>query len=146
MASATKIRYTDKSKVVIKATQDAAEVIGKRFGSFVRQTAQRSIRKPNKAGDPSPPGQPPRAQTKTLKSSILFAYEPSGRAVYVGPRLLPGRIGKDAPEALEKGGTSTAISKGRRRRQRVAKRAFMVPALEARASELPKLWENAIHS
>lgn len=143
---ATTVTYKSKHQVVIRAAQDAAEVIGKRFGAFVMTTSRRSIRKPNKAGDPSPPGQPPRAQTKTLKSSIIFAYEPSERAVYIGARILPGRIGKDAPEALEKGGESTTTVRGRRRRQRVAKRAFMVPAVEKRLPELPLLWRNAIRA
>ncbi len=142
---ATKVTYKPSHQVVIKATQDAAEAIGMKFGAFVMTTARRSIRKPNKAGDPSPEGQPPRAQTKTLKSSIIFAYDSTQRAVYIGPRILPGRIGKDAPEALEKGGTSTAMTKRGRRRQRVAKRPFMVPALEKRLPELPLLWRNAIH-
>lgn len=141
---ATRVQYSPKHQVVIRASQDAAEVIGRRFGSFVRSTAQQSIRKPNKAGDPSPPGQPPRAQTKVLKASILFAYDPASRSVVIGPRLLPGRIGKDAPEALEKGGQSVTVIRGRRRRQRIAKRAFMVPALEKRLPELPLLWRNAI--
>lgn len=142
----TTVTYRPKHQVVIRAAQDAAEVIGKKFGAFVMTTARRSIRKPNKAGDPSPPGQPPRAQTKTLKSSIVFAYDPGQRAVFIGPRILPGRIGKDAPEALEKGGESTSVVKGRRRRRRVAKRAFMVPALEQRLPELPLLWQNAIRA
>lgn len=143
---ATKVTYRPNHQLVIRKTQDAAEVIGKRFGSFVMTTARRSIKKPNKAGDPSPPGQPPRAATKTLRSSILFAYIPGERAVVIGPRLLPGRIGKDAPEALEKGGTSVARVRGRRRRQRVAARPFMVPALEQRLPELPLLWRDAIRA
>lgn len=144
-AISAKMKYVDRSVVVVRAGESAAEKIGKRFGAYVRTTAQRSIKRPNKSGDPSPPGQPPRAQTKTLKSSIIFAYDPAERAVFIGARLLPGRVGKDAPEALEHGGYSTAESKGRRRRQRVEKRAFMQPALEKRLPELPLLWQNAIH-
>ncbi len=143
---ATTVKYKSKHQVVIRKGQEAAEVIGKKFGAFVMTSARQSIRKPNKAGDPSPPGQPPRAATKTLKSSIVFDYNRLERAVYIGPRILPGRIGKDAPEALEKGGESTAVVGGRRRRQRVAKRAFMVPALEKRLPELPLLWKNAIRA
>ncbi len=143
---ATKVTYRSRHQLVIRASQDAAEQIGKRFGAFVMTTARASIRKPNKAGDASPPGQPPRAATKVLKSSILFAYDPAQRAVFIGARLLPGRVGKDAPEALERGGESTVLVRGRRRRRRMAKRAFMVPALEKRLPELPLLWKNAIRA
>lgn len=139
-----KVKYTP-SPVVVKRSQDAAEAIGKRFGSFVRSTAQRSIRKPNKAGHPSPPGKPPRDKTGTLKRNILFAYDSASRSVVIGPRLLGDVASRDAPEALEKGGTSTTIIRRRRRRQTVAQRPFMVPALEQRLPELPGLWKNAIH-
>lgn len=146
---ATKVKYKPNHALVIRKGQDAAEAVGKRFGAYVMTTARRSLGKPRKDGKPSEPGQPPRA-TKIFKSSILFAYDPPSRSVVIGPRLLPGRVGKDAPEALEKGGTSTGVGlvRGRRvrRRQRVAARPTMVPALEARVSELPGLWKNAIHN
>ncbi len=146
---ATKVKYKSNHAVVIRKGQDAAEAVLKRFGSYVMTTARRSLGKPRKDGKPSEPGKPPRA-TKVFKSSILFAYDPQLRSLVVGPRILPGRVGKDAPEALEKGGSSTAVGMvgGRRvrRRQRVAARPTMVPALEARVSELPLLWKNAIRN
>ncbi|HBE68511.1 MAG TPA: hypothetical protein DDW52_10225 [Planctomycetaceae bacterium] len=123
---------------------EAAERVGKQLGARIQRTARQSIRKPNKNNDPSPPGKPPRSQTKTLKSSILFAYDASEREIVIGPRLLPGRVGKDAPEALEKGGVSIQQIKRRRRRQRVAARPFMEPALQKRLPELPGLWKDAI--
>lgn len=139
-----KITYKPSPQVVVRKGQDAAEAIGKKFGAFVVRTARQSIRKPNKAGDPSPPGNPPRSKTGTLKKNIIFAYDPASRSVLIGPRFLGDVSSRDAPESLEKGGTSTAVVRGRRRRQRVAKRPFMVPALEKRLPELPLLWKNAI--
>lgn len=142
-----KVKYTPKP-LVIRATQDAAEVIGKRFGSFVQRSARQSIRRSPVSGKPSPPGKAPRSKTGALKANIRWAYDPATRSVVIGPTLLSDKEGKDSPEALEKGGSSRAVSyiggKKVRRRQRVAARPFMFPALQKRAPELPGLWKNAI--
>lgn len=146
----TKVTYKSNHRLVIRKGQDAAEVVGKRFGAYVMTTAKRSIRSGGKKGKTSEAGQPPRSQTGTLKRFIRFAYDSSERATFIGPVLLPGRVGKDSPEALEKGGTSTVEvredGKRRRRRQRIEARPYMVPALEKRIGELPGLWSGAIRN
>jgi hypothetical protein len=134
-----KVKYKPNYQVVIKAGQDAAERIGKRFGAMIMTTARQSIRKGKSA-----PGQPPRNQTGTLKKNIIFAYDSATRSVIIGPRFLGDVSSRDAPRALELGGTSLTVRKGKRKRQAVAARPFMVPALEKRSPELPLLWENAI--
>ena len=132
-------------RVVIKAGQDAAERIGKRFGAFVYTTARQSIRSAKKS---SQPGKAPRNISGTLKKNIIFAWDKQTRTVVIGPRLLPGRT--DAPEALERGKTtrrrvfSRTGDKRVRRTVRIEARPFMRPALEKRLPELPKLWANAI--
>lgn len=142
-----KVKYTPKP-LVIRAAQDAAEVIGKRFGSYVQRSARQSIRRGPKSGKPSSPGKPPRSKTGALKANIRWAYDPTSRSVVIGPTLLSDKEGKDSPEAMEKGGSSRAVSyiggKRVRRRQRVAARPFMLPALQKRAPELPGLWKNSI--
>lgn len=140
--------YKHKPRRLKRATSDAAERIGKRFGAFVMTTARRSIRKPSKNKPISDKGKPPRSQTGVLKKTIMFAYDPASRSVLIGPRILPGRLGKGAPEALEKGGRSTQLLRigGRmvKRRAKVDERPFMWPALQKREPELPKLWKDAI--
>ena len=143
-----KLDFKPDYKALLKHVDDSAARVGKRFGAFVMRTARRSIRRPKKDGSSSEPGKPPRAQTRTLKSSILFEYDPLQRSVFIGPTLLPGRIGKGAPEALEKGGRSTRIVKqdGRKKRikQSIKPRPFMVPALEKELPNLENMWKDQI--
>lgn len=143
-----KVKFSSNRRAVLARANDAAERIGKRIGAFIMTTARRSIRKPPRSQPHAQPGQPPKSQTGILKRFILFAWDPETRSTVIGPRLLPGRVGKDAPEALEKGGASTALIRQdgivRRRRIRIKARPFMVPAMEARIGELPKLWKDAI--
>ena len=143
--SGVKIKYKPNHQVVVKAGQDAAEAVGKRFGAYVMTTAKRSIKKRNKNRDPSLPGQPPK-DGGVLKKFIRFAYDKSTRSVVIGAELLPGRT--DAPEALEKGKSTSRLVriKGRFVRRVVSYQArpFMLPALEKRLPELPALWKNVI--
>jgi len=103
-----------------------------------------------------------------LRDLIFFAYSAETQSVIVGPALFAGskqqRGRQTIPETLERGGTATiteAMSGGqwrliyslelaqrttkptRRRAARIARRAFMAPALEA---ELPKLAPMYSHS
>ncbi len=142
-----KVKYKANHQVVIKAGQDAAEAIGKKFGSYVYTTAKQSIRK---GSQPAAPGTPPKDKSGTLKKNIVFAYENETRKVVIGPRLLPGRT--DAPEALEVGKRTIRrvfVGRGKdtkrvRKQVNIEARPFMRPALEKRLPELPKLWQNAI--
>lgn len=140
--------YKPKHQVVIRAGQDAAEAVGKKFGAYVMTTARRSLGRKRKDGKPSEPGKPPRAGS-AFRKSILFAYDPADRATVIGAVLLPGKATKDAPEALERGKTTarTVLVSRRRRKKTVTyrPRPFMVPALEKRISDLPELWRGAIH-
>lgn len=137
-----KVTYKPNHQVVIRKTQDAAEVIGRKFGAFVMTTAKRSIKKSKR---PSQPGSPPK-DGGILKRFIRFAYDESTRSVVIGPGLLPGRT--NAPTVLESGGSGArwVIVNGTRRKINVSYKArpFMVPALEKRLPELPLLWQNAI--
>ena len=142
-----KVKYKPNHQVVIKAGQEAAEVIGKKFGAYVMTTAKQSIRKRKKT---SAPDDPPGNKSGTLKKNIVFAYDTATRTVAIGARLLPGRT--DAPEALEQGKNTPRrvwVGKGKDQKRvkktvRIEARPFMLPALEKRISELPQLWQNAI--
>lgn len=144
-----KVDYKPRHRVVIRKAQDAAEAVGKRFGALLRTVAMRSLGRPRKDGRPSDPGKPPRA-SRIFRRSILFAWDSSSRSVVVGPRLLPGRATKDAPEMHELGGaTSRKIRENgtvRRGRVRYPKRPTMVPALEKSQNKLPELWAGAIRN
>jgi hypothetical protein len=149
---ATKVRYKSNAPVVIKKTQDAAEVIGKRMGAYIMGTARRSLPRKLKSGEPSAPGEKPRAGS-VFKKNILFAYDPRTRSTVIGPRLLPGKAYVDTAEALERGKSTTRYvpvgGKGKGTKKvaaRYAARPFMVPALEQRIGELPGLWKNAIRN
>lgn len=140
-----KITYRPSGEVERKAV-DAAERVGKRFGSFVYTTARRSIRKPGKSGKPSKPGDPPKNVSGALKNFIRFAYDKVTRSVVIGPTLLPGRT--DAQEVLEKGGRAKRrIRDGATVRTKsidYQSRPYMVPALEKRLPDLAGLWDGSI--
>lgn len=134
--------FFDRQKVV-RAVDKAKRHVLAKAGAFIRLTARRSLR--TRAGS-APPGQPPHSHTGLVKRFILFGYEPGSDSVVVGP----ARINRttDAPHTLEFGGT-TAIErgrkgKGRKRKVRIAQRAYMGPALEKERPKLPKLWAGSV--
>jgi hypothetical protein len=125
-----------------RATHDVLS----RFGAFVRQTAQVSMkkapapqRKPlldRKTGKPvrdasgkirivlkyrySDPGSPPFYRSGLIRhhrqSGIKFAFDLKTRSVVIGPSKLPGWPNSKAPELHEHGGTVAFTGKSGKRR------------------------------
>ena len=131
------------SKAVLSATDRATRRVLSKFGAYVRRTAKSSIRKRKAI---SSPGSPPSSHTGLLKRFILFGYDPSKRSVVIGPlRLTRGGRG-DAPRALEEGGTTQVVRRGRKKRVKIKARPFMGPAMEKEKPKLPHMWRDSVSS
>ena len=131
------------SKAVLSATDRATRRVLSKFGAYVRRTAKSSIRKRKAI---SAPGKPPSSHTGLLKRFILFGYDPAKRSVVIGPlRLTRGGRG-DAPRALEEGGTTQVVRRGRKKRVKIKARPFMGPAMEKEKPKLPQMWRNSVSS
>ena len=131
------------SKAVLSATDRATRRVLSKFGAYVRRTAKSSIRKRKAI---SRPGSPPSSHTGLLKRFILFGYDPAKRSVVIGPlRLTRGGRG-DAPRALEEGGTSRTVRRGRKKRVKIKARPFMGPAMEKEKPKLPQMWRDSVSS
>lgn len=117
MAGAVGIRLRKDSFFDRQAVKDAVGSIAaynlSRGGSFIRQTARRSMRTRRK---PSAPGTPPSAHSKAhqekaglakrgplLKDKLFFQYDHASQSVVVGPEALPGSK-NPVPEMHEYGG------------------------------------------
>jgi hypothetical protein len=127
---------------VARAVDRTARRVMMRIGSFVRVTAKRSIRDRKKI---APAGSPPSSHSKVLKNNILFAYEPAGMNVVIGPRALPGKAGDLSHLEAEGGGTTTLVRHGKRVRATYGGNPFMKPALKAEAPKLPQLWREQLN-
>ncbi|GHT23217.1 hypothetical protein FACS189419_06890 [Planctomycetales bacterium] len=112
--------FFDRKNIRNKVDLRTRKVLSK-FGSYVRQTAKKSIRK--RKGT-SKPGSPPFSHTGTLKKFLFFGYDPNRRSVVIGPVVVPGKSGK-APSVLEHGGR-VVLPRGNS--ATVAPRPFMQPA------------------
>ena len=131
------------SKAVLSVTDRATRRVLSKFGAYVRRAAKSSIRKRKAI---SSPGSPPSSHTGLLKRFILFGYDPSKRSVVIGPlRLTRGGRG-DAPRALEEGGTTQVVRRGRKKRVKIKARPFMGPAMEKEKPKLPQMWRNSVSS
>ena len=131
------------SKAVLSVTDRATRRVLSKFGAYVRRAAKSSIRKRKAI---SSPGSPPSSHTGLLKRFILFGYDPSKRSVVIGPlRLTRGGRG-DAPRALEEGGTTQVVRRGRKERVKIKARPFMGPAMEKEKPKLPQMWRNSVSS
>lgn len=161
--------FFDRAAVIDRIGKARARNLSK-AGAFVQKRARTSLRRRKRA---SAPGQPPSVHSKdkfaTLKN-ILFAYDPAGDSVIVGPvgfraagtGIGPARAPGDVPEALEHGGTlairevfvrgkwrlSTVRPRlGLRERTRpavYAPRPFMGPALVAEQDAIAALWKDSV--
>lgn len=138
-----------------------------KFGSFVRQTARRSMKKRKKSSEP---GKPPSTHEGTIKQKLIYAVNPGEKNVVIGPTLWS----RKAAHIVEHGGAfvvnlrpwwvesdpreRAAIYKrvraggntGSERRFRVkrkikyAARPFMRPAFAQEIKENRELWGNLI--
>ena len=116
----------------------------KRFGSFVRKTARRSIRPVGKSGKPSKPGQPPKSRRGLLKNFIFYGFDLARRSVVIGPQKIYGLKGK-APSVLEYGGNARTKSKRRTiTSSKVSARPYMGPAFKKGKKQLASLWSNNV--
>lgn len=101
-------------------------------------------KKPRRPDVISKPGDPPKLHMtrSPLRELIFFVYDPTEKAVLIGPTSSKQTHGK-ATQALEYGGASIAKVRGRTQSISVAARPFMAPAAQ---KELPKLreWKNTL--
>ncbi len=134
-------------KAVMDATERAERRNLSKAGSFVRNTARKSIKPRKKV---SRPGSPPSRHRKGKGGirTIFFVYEPRRSSVVVGAVSFGG---SDAPELLEHGGTTTRklrsrSSRGGRKRTRATYRArpFMEPALIEETPKFEAIWKDSI--
>jgi len=128
---------------VLSATDRATRRVFSKFGAYVRRAAKSSIRKRKAI---SAPGKPPSSHTGLLKRFILFGYDPAKRSVVIGPLRLTRRGRGDAPQALEEGGTSRMVRRGRKKRVKIKARPFMGRAMEKEKPKLPQMWRDSVSS
>lgn len=93
-------------------------------------------------------------QVSPLRELIFFSFEPGMRpSVVIGPTLFnqsaraARAVGGTVPKVLEEGGTIELVGKKRRRKARVARHPFMLPAFEReKAESLPRLWRDSMRA
>jgi hypothetical protein len=137
---AAKGGFFDRSKV-IAAMDRATHKALSRFGAFVRQRAKTSIRKRKGI---SPPGGPPYSHQGNIRRFLFSSYDGDRKSVVIGPSRLDSTVDPRALPALEYGGTSTGISKGKRRSISVRARPFMGPAFAAERPGLAAMWRDSV--
>lgn len=133
-----------------------------RLGAGVRADAQRSIKYED---GPSSPGAPPhghrtgsrlrrsrskktpgalvRQAVSPLREFIYFARDAGANETVIGPVRLPNKTG-DAPRALEYGGMSLVVRRGKKARAAVRARPFMRPALAGQLANLPEAYGGSM--
>jgi hypothetical protein len=151
--------FFDRRKVLIAAGKARVRALGT-IGRLVRKQAQASL---VYSDDVSPPGKPPHAHksrkiTKISKKTgkprtrsvsflreyLYYSYDHSSESVVIGPAKLNRVVSSTAPEALEHGGASTIINRGKRQTVQVKAHPFMAPALEAERPGFAHLWKDSI--
>ena len=131
------------SAKVLRLLDKKTHGVLKQFGSFVRTTAKRSIRRVGKKGSPSAPGQPPKSRKGLLKNFIFYGFDRGRRSVVIGPQKL--NIKGKAPSVLEYGGMARGKSrKGRVTSAKISARPYMGPAFEKSKKKLSALWRNSV--
>lgn len=105
--------FFDRERVLESLTAAEARVLS-RGGSFIRTTAQRSMRSGGKKGAVSKPGEPPRSHgERLLRKNVLFSYDAGAKSVVVGPTALnwvhfqenSKKLSEPIPAILEYGGS-----------------------------------------
>lgn len=119
--------FFDQSKVVRLMDRKARQSLI-RVGSFVRRTAQQSMRSSKKSARP---GEPPKAhKNPLLKKMLFFAYDQRNKSVVVGPVKLERTKEQGVPKLLEKGGMGQRMQGGLMERMHYRGNPFMKPALD----------------
>lgn len=137
--------FFDKALVEGKIDRTSYAVLS-RFGSYVRRTAQQSIRTPRgkRYWNPPRPGKPPWNRTGKLKRFIFFGWDPLMRSVVVGAALFARsrRSPNTIPQIIEEGG----VAYHRRKKKNATWRQFpyMEPALRKEEPKLAGLWRDTI--
>ena len=129
------------SRKVLRLLDKKTHGVLRQFGSFVRTTAKRSIRRVGKKGTPSAPGQPPKSRKGLLKNFIFYGFDRLRRSVVIGPQKL--NLKGKAPSVLEYGGMVKGKSKkGHITSSKISARPYMGPAFEKSKKRLSALWQN----
>jgi len=131
-----KKHFFDRKKIKHRVDARTRKVLSK-FGSFVRRSAQQSIRP---SGHTSRPGHPPFSHSGKLKRKIFFIFDPKRRSVVIGPIIYPGKTGRALP-ALEYGGKTDMPSGDL---VKIEARPFMGPAFKTNLAVVPSLWRDSI--
>ena len=161
--------FFDRAKVQRAADKATRDVLS-RFGSFVRETAKRSMRRApapygkvirDRQGKPlrdpsgkirvrlyfkySAPGSPPFYRSGLLKKFIFFSYDTGRKSVVIGPTKLDGWQNSTIPALHEYGGTVAYTGKkGGRVVKKYPKRPYMQPAFDKELVTLPDLWRGSV--
>jgi hypothetical protein len=142
--AAAKGGFFDSAKVQRSMDANTRRALSK-FGAFVRRRAKSSIRKRKGI---SPAGSPPSSHTGLLRSNIFFVAETEKNNVVIGPILLNGTKSPTALQALEHGGQTLIMGRGKNKGKMVPAiveaRPFMQPAFEIEIEKAPYLWENGL--
>lgn len=147
-------------EAVIKAVGRARVKVLSKQGAMVRRTAQLSL---VYSDGSAPAGSPPHAHksrtiTRTSKSTgrvrvrsvsflrefIRFAYDPASENAVIGPERLDSTRFPESLAALEHGGSSTIVDRGKERRVNIAAHPFMGPALAAEAPKFAAMWADSV--
>ncbi|MCL2117799.1 MAG: hypothetical protein FWH27_05145 [Planctomycetaceae bacterium] len=131
-----KKNFFDRKKIKRRVDVRTRRVLSK-FGSFVRRSAQHSIRPSNNT---SRPGHPPFSHSGKLRKKIYFMFDPKRRSVVIGPIIYPGKTGRALP-ALEYGGKTDMPSGDT---VKIEARPFMGPAFSKNLVIVPALWSGTI--
>lgn len=125
------------SKKILRAMDRKTRNALMKVGRLVRWAARDSLRKRK---GPSRPGEPPHVHGKQLRQ-ILYAYDPAGQEVVIGPKGLSARR-LPVPAIHEFGADVVRRRDGKVETAEYPARPYMLPALEENASEIPEQWRG----
>ena len=147
-------------KAVMDALGPVKHKIFMAYGLGVKRQAQKSL---VYADGPSAAGSPPhahksrnrtRVSKKTGKSRtravsflrefLYSAWDKETQSVVAGPSRFDTTVDPAALPALEYGGSSTIVDRGKRRTAKIAARPFMGPASEAEKPAMLASWKDSV--
>jgi hypothetical protein len=132
-----------RARTKIAALQEKLRSVAARVNPAYRariETELEAARQKNR----SPPGKPPRAIVGTIKKLLVYAADLNRRSVVIGPTLSNKPTG--APRTLEEGGRALVgfSRRAKKRRVKIARRPYMLPAFKAAKTKLPQMWKDSV--